>query len=157
MTILYHLTVKCNLGLQSIWTNVSNGTSTPQGEQLCQIIFKSMQTCRSYVPDKLILWPFHHLTSSVTLTFNLPKQMFQVALLLLKENNCAKLVWNPCTNVQGMTRTSLDRHRHIQCMHASLRTYQTEVVTVMSCSPQGGSTKAMTLKQINNIHQTRQI
>ena len=28
---------------------------------------------------------------SVTLTFNLPEQMFQMALLLLKENTCAKL------------------------------------------------------------------
>ena len=27
----------------------------------------------------------------VTLTFNLPKKIFQMALLLLKGNNCAKL------------------------------------------------------------------
>ena len=33
------------------------------------------------------MWP-----SSVTLTFNLPKNMFQMALLLLKDNNCAKKV-----------------------------------------------------------------
>ena len=38
--------------------------------------------------DHLIIWP-----SSVTLTFNLnlSKQMFQMALLLLKENTCVKL------------------------------------------------------------------
>ena len=29
-------------------TNVSNSTATPQEEQLCQIILKSMQICRSY-------------------------------------------------------------------------------------------------------------
>ena len=39
---------------QSAWrqsplrTNVSNSTATPQEEQLCQIILKSMQKCRSY-------------------------------------------------------------------------------------------------------------
>ena len=32
--------------------------------------------------------------------------MFQMALLLLKGNNCAKLFWNPCINVQIMLRTS---------------------------------------------------
>ena len=47
--------------------------------------------------DHFIIWP-----SCVTLTFNLPKQMFQMALLLLKENTCAKLFWNPCINVELM-------------------------------------------------------
>ena len=32
--------------------NVSNGTSPPQGQQLCQIVLKSMHYCTSYVPDK---------------------------------------------------------------------------------------------------------
>ena len=32
--------------------NVSNGTSPPQGQQLCQISLKSMHKCRSYDPDK---------------------------------------------------------------------------------------------------------
>ena len=40
------------------------------------------------------------------ITFKLPQQMFQMALLLLKENNCAKLFWNPCVNVQVMARTN---------------------------------------------------
>ena len=34
--------------------------------------------------------------SSVSLTFNLPEQLFQMALLLLKENDCVKLFWNLC-------------------------------------------------------------
>ena len=46
------------------------------------------------------------LTFIVTLTFNLPEKMFQMALLLLKGNNCAKSFWNPCINIQVMLRTS---------------------------------------------------
>ena len=74
------------------WTNVSN-------EQLCQIILKSMHKCRSYGPDKLnfdhyIIWP-----SNVTLTFNLPEQMFLM-------NNCVKLFWNSCLNVEVTAQTS---------------------------------------------------
>ena len=42
-----HLTFKCDLDLQPTWTNISNGTSTPWGEHLCQIILKSMHKCRS--------------------------------------------------------------------------------------------------------------
>ena len=89
------------------WTNVSNGTSTLQGEHLCKIIFKSMHICRSYAPEKLILWP-----SSVTLTFNLPKKMFQMALLLPKDNKCVKYIWNSCINVGVMTRTNPDVRTH---------------------------------------------
>ena len=75
-------------------------------KDLCQIILKSMHKCRSYaltssICDHFIIWP-----SSVALTFNLPLQMFQMALLLIKENNCAKLFWNPCINVEVMARTS---------------------------------------------------
>ena len=43
---------------------------------------------------------------SLTLIFNIPEQMFQMALLLLKENNCDKLFKHPCINVQVMARTS---------------------------------------------------
>ena len=32
--------------------NVSNGTSPPQGQQLCQIVLKSMHYCTSYGSDK---------------------------------------------------------------------------------------------------------
>ena len=48
----YHLTITCDLDLQPTWTNVSNGTYTPQGQLLCQIILKSMHKCISYGPDK---------------------------------------------------------------------------------------------------------
>ena len=44
--------------------------------------------------DNIIVWP-----SSVTLTFNLPEQMFQM-------KNCAKLFWNPSINVDIMAWTS---------------------------------------------------
>ena len=36
-------------------TNVSNGTSTLQGEHLCKISLKFMHIYRSYGPEKLIL------------------------------------------------------------------------------------------------------
>ena len=42
----------------------------------------------------------------VSLTFNLPEKMFQMALFLLEGNNCAKLFCNPCINAQVMLRTS---------------------------------------------------
>ena len=40
-----------------------------------------------------------------TLNFNLHEQMFQMALPLFKDNNRAKLFWNPYINVEGMART----------------------------------------------------
>ena len=42
----------------------------------------------------------------MTLTFNLHEKMFQMALFHLKDNNCEKLFWNSCINVQVMARTS---------------------------------------------------
>ena len=82
----HHLTFKCDLDLQPTRTNVSNGTSTPQGEQLCQTILKSMHKCRSYGPDKLQLWPFYYLTFKCDLNLQ-PTwiNVSNVALLLLKE------------------------------------------------------------------------
>ena len=46
-----------------------------------------------------------HLTP-VTLTFSLPEKMFQMALFLLKDNNCAKLFLNSCIKAQVIARTS---------------------------------------------------
>ena len=42
----------------------------------------------------------------MTLTFNLRGKTFQMALFHPEDNNCAKLFWNPCINVQVMARTS---------------------------------------------------
>ena len=44
-----NLTFKLDFG--TTWTNVLNGTSTLDGEQLCQIILKSILNIRSYGPD----------------------------------------------------------------------------------------------------------
>ena len=71
----YHLSFKSDLELQPTQAKVSNDTTTPQGENLCQTILKSIHKCRSYGLDKrmydhFIIWP-----SSVTLTFNLPKKV----------------------------------------------------------------------------------
>ena len=97
----YCLISKCDVDLQLICTNVSN-------EQLCQNFLKSMHKCRSYDPDRQHEWPFYHWPSSVTLAFNLPKKVFQMALLL-KINNCAKLCWNTCINVEVMARIKPER------------------------------------------------
>ena len=57
---------------------------------MCNIILKSMHRCRSYGPDKLNLEPFYHLTFKCDLDLQ-PKEVFQMALLLLMENTCAKV------------------------------------------------------------------
>ena len=45
--------------------------------------------------------------------------MFQITLFLVKVNNCAKLVWKPCINVQIMARKNLDgRTMHARTSHA---------------------------------------
>ena len=54
----------------------------------------------SSIYDHFVIWP-----SSVTLTFNLSKQLFWT-VLLLEDNNYAKFFWNPCINVPVMARTS---------------------------------------------------
>ena len=82
--ISYHLTFKCDLDLQPTQTNVSHGTTTPQGEHLSKIILRSMHKCRSKAQTSSIYDHFIISLSSVTLTFNLPKQMFHLTLLLLK-------------------------------------------------------------------------
>ena len=81
-----------DLVLQPTRTNLSYDTSSPKGEQLCQIILKSMHNVRvmartSSIHDHFIIKP-----SSVSLTVKVPEQMFQIVLLLVKENNCAKLL-----------------------------------------------------------------
>ena len=58
--------------------NVSNGTSSPLGQQLSKIILKSMHKCTSYGPEKHKTNSIYdhfdlHLTP-VTLTFNLPEK-----------------------------------------------------------------------------------
>ena len=64
----------------------------------CISIEDMAQTSSIY--DHFIIWP-----SSESLTFDLPKTVFQMALLLLRENTCAKSFWNPCTNVKVMAPT----------------------------------------------------
>ena len=60
-----------------------------------------VMTQTSWIYDHFIIWPL-----SMSLTCNLHEQMFQLALLLHKDSNCAKLFWNPCINVQLMSQTS---------------------------------------------------
>ena len=112
------LTFKCDLDLQPTRTNASNGTATPQGDQLCQFILKFIHKCRSYGPDKLNLcnfqvwpWPSTYL-----------KKMTQMAFLLIKDNNYARLFWNLCMNVEVMVRTNTDRHKYTR-MHTCTKAH----------------------------------
>ena len=71
----------------STYPNVSNGTTTPHGEQLCQIILKSMHKCRIYDGlDKLI-----YVTFKCDLTFNLngtfPPQGQQLCQIIFKSTH----------------------------------------------------------------------
>ena len=137
----YHLTFKCDLDLQSNQTNVSNGTTPPQGEHLCKIILKSMHKCRSYCPEKLNLWPFIIWPISVNLTFNLPDQIVQMALLLFKKNHCATLFWNLCIHVEVMAGTSstLPMKKLSSIMVIQFRWYITFVYCRLSCAISFGS------------------
>ena len=68
----------------------------PRVQKLCKIILKSMHKCSSFGPDKLNDDHLDFSLTPVTLTFNLPKKMFQMALFLLNGNNSVKLFWNQC-------------------------------------------------------------
>ena len=52
--------------------------------KLCKIILKSMHNVEAMLWTSLMYGHFIIWLSSVTLTFNLPEQMFQMALLLKK-------------------------------------------------------------------------
>ena len=83
----YHLTFKSDVGLHPTWTNVSNGKNYAKLFWNPCINVEVMARTRSIY--------YHFIIGlQLTLTVNLPEQMFQKALLLM-ENNCAKLFWNP--------------------------------------------------------------
>ena len=63
------LTSKCDLDLGDIDVILSRNTLSNDGEQMCQMILKSLDEPHSYGPDKLIyghFWP-----QSVTLTLEI--------------------------------------------------------------------------------------
>ena len=73
--------------------NVSNGTSPPQGQQLCQIVLKSMHYCTSYGPDKSgrTHGRTHiHRTKIVTTMSRLPGSGLDK-----KCHTCTSMEWNP--------------------------------------------------------------
>ena len=104
--------------------------------------------------DKCFKWHFYssrRTTVPNVLSFDLIILTFQMTLLLLKKNNCAKLFWNPCINVQVMARTNSGRHKQAQQhRHAgTLKIHQTEVVTTMFRSPPAGSTKMILVHRVS--------
>ena len=88
-----------DLDLQLNWTNVSN-------EQLRQISLKYMHKCRSYGPDMLNLWPFYNLTFKCDLDLQPTWTNVSNGTSNHQDNNCAKLFWNLCINVEVMAQTS---------------------------------------------------
>ena len=62
-----NFTLKCDLDLGATKMNVSNGTSTDDGEQLFKTILKSIQNYRSYDPDKFG-WTHAHAKDAHTYT-----------------------------------------------------------------------------------------
>ena len=78
-------------------------------EQLYMVKWVCVALCwyRKALCDTIGLCGFVSVLNSLymTLTFNLPEHMFQMALLLLKQNNCAKLSRYPCVNVEVMVLT----------------------------------------------------
>ena len=65
---------KCDLDLGPTWKNVSNGTSTHDRVQLCEIILKFIPNCRSYGPDEFGWMDGHtHRRMQVTTMFRSPQ------------------------------------------------------------------------------------
>ena len=113
----YHLTFKCDLDLPHTWINVSNGTATPQREQLCQIILKSMHKCRSYGWDKRNIcdlqvwhWPSTYLKCFKLHFFASWRQLCQI--ILKSMHKCRSY---------GLDQSGLMHARTHALMHA--RTY----------------------------------
>ena len=103
-----------------------------EGNMCAKLFWNACNKCTSYGPDKLNIWPFYLYLTPVTLKFNLPKKRFQIVLLLLKVNYCAKLFWNPCIIVQVMVRTNPHGRTHI---------HRTKIVTTMCRLPASGLDK----------------
>ena len=132
-----------DLNLQSTWKNVSNGIFPPQGQQLCKIILKSMNKSTSYGPHKLnkCIWPFWPLFDPVTLTFNLPEKMFQMAL---QGQQLCQIVLK---SMHYCSSYGLDKSGRSTDIH------WTKIVTVLCLAyPQAGSTKIWWINAITIQH-----
>ena len=95
-----------DLDLQPTQTNVSNGTTTPQGEYMCKIILKSMHNCRSLawrssVYDHFIIWTF-----KCDLDLKPTQTNVSNSTTTPQGDHLCKISLKPCTNVEVMARTS---------------------------------------------------
>ena len=77
-----------------------------QMNNCAKLFWNPCTNVRSYGPDKLNLWPFYHLTFKCDLDLRYTWTNVSNAIQLVKENDCAKLFLNPCTNVETMAGTS---------------------------------------------------
>ena len=102
-----HLTLTSDLDLKLMWTKVSNGISTHDGEQSCKFRLKSIQNSRSYSPDKNLTFEW-----DLDLTWT----NFKMAHLHMMENKWVKFFLKSIHNCRTYSldkRTEEDMHRHI--------------------------------------------
>ena len=125
--------VTLTFDLGPTWKNVSIGTSTHAGEQLCKFILKSNWNCSSYGLDKNLIIKcdvdLRHTYTNVsygTFTY-VGKQLHQ--MILKSIHNCRSY---------GLDKLGRTPHPR---MHWQMHIHQPVNVTTMSRSPQADSTK----------------
>ena len=135
------------LTLGTTWTNVSNSTSTHEGEHLCKFILKSIQNLRSYSQEKYLtfkcdldLGPTWTNVSNGTSTSD-GEQLHQIVLKSVPK------LWQTVAHTNARTYTKLSlwqlclAHRMLACHrdnYVSLTACWLVIVTTMSCSPHAG-------------------
>ena len=105
MTILTFID-PCDLDLQPSWKMFQMALLLLEDNNCANLFWNPCMNVQVMARSSSIYDHFDLHLTPVTLTFNIPKKLFQMALLLLEGSNCAKLSQNLCINVQVMARTS---------------------------------------------------
>ena len=79
----------------------SGGTTVQNYFEIHALLYKLWPGQAQYMTILTFIWPLWLWPSTYL-------KMFHIALLLLKSNKCAKLLWNPCIIIQVMVRTNPD-------------------------------------------------
>ena len=118
--------VTLTFDLDPTWTNVSNGTSTHDGEQLGKFLLKSIQNCMSYGLDK-------NLTFKCDFDLGLIWRNISNGTSTHDEEHLCQIIRSYGPDKFGLT----DR-----CTHPCTNTHLNVIVTTMSRPLQAGSTKS---------------
>ena len=107
--------------------------STPQREQLCQIILTSMHKCRIYGLDKLNLWLFYHLTFKCDLDLQPTWKNVSKGTSSHQEKQLCQII---LTLMQKCRSYGPDKSgwMHACTTQPTAHIIRTEVVTIMSAS-----------------------